>query len=384
MSGEYSGLQARIPKKFPTAFYSPCCAHSLNLVGGHSTSCCKESREFFMSVNNIYMFFSGSTRRWKILANFLTKKTNLTLKTLSNTRRSARDEACRASNEDWYEITQALKYISDDVQRSARDEACRASNEDWYEITQALKYISDDVHEKGTSRSETACYLRQLQKLERDLLSRFNIIQSLTDKFDIYENGALVKSEVDLYEDEMKRKKKRKLHAAEGRQGEVELLGRDNFRVNTFKVILDKLQSEMIKRKTVYDDLFRVNTFKVILDKLQSEMIKRKTVYDDLSSLFGFLVKKDTNLGKLKDDSKKLCTFYNLEVPEQPKNILQVYEILQDNELQDVYPYVDIALKLFLTIPEERMEYFRKWWGRRVGRQAFGARRRLRHKFAAD
>ncbi|KAK9700851.1 hypothetical protein QE152_g30984 [Popillia japonica] len=221
-----------------------------------------------MFVNNIYTFFSGSNRKWEILANFLTKKTNLTLKTLSKAR--------------W----------------SARDGACRKLNEDWDEITQALKYISDHVHEKGISRSETAYYLRQLQKLETaflsilwgDLLSRFNIvskkvqspetdlssvsklygspfeyIQSLTDEFDIYENDALVKSEVDLYEDEMKRKKTRKLHANEGQQGEVELVGRDNFRVNPFKVILDKLQSEMIKRKTVYDEL---------------------------TSLFGFLVEK--------------------------------------------------------------------------------------------
>ncbi|KAK9710083.1 hypothetical protein QE152_g26212 [Popillia japonica] len=146
-----------------------------------------------MFVNNIYTFFSDSPRRWEILANFLPKKTNLTLKTLSKAR--------------W----------------SARDDTSRALNEDWDEITQALKYISDDVHEKGTPRSKTACYLRQLQKLETaflsilwdDFLSRFNIvskqlqspetdlsfvsklygslfeyIQSLIDEFNIYENGA--------------------------------------------------------------------------------------------------------------------------------------------------------------------------------------------------
>lgn len=42
MSGIYSGLQARIVKKNPYAYYVPCAAHSLNLVGTCVAECGKE------------------------------------------------------------------------------------------------------------------------------------------------------------------------------------------------------------------------------------------------------------------------------------------------------------------------------------------------------
>lgn len=358
MSGKYTGLQARIREKTPTAMYSPCSAHSLNLVGEHSTSSCEESRNFFMLLNNLYNFFSCSTKRWEVLASCLNKKHNLSLKTLSKTR--------------W----------------SARDDACKALNEDWNEIIEALTVTSNDETEKATTRSEASTYLRQLHRLETaflsilwgDLLCRFNVtskklqacetdlsrvallyaslseyIRSLRREleFEIYENGALVKSEETTYEDEnvTKRRRIRKLQSDESREGEVTLIGRDKFRVNTYNVILDTLISEMERRKTVYDELH---------------------------SLFGFLINNNdgeeaSNMKTLGECSKKLCTLYHKDLPtaedfareclhffgflkelkekERPLTIIGLYEALHDNALQDLYPYVDIALKLFLTIP---------------------------------
>lgn len=349
MSGQYTGLQARIKEKIPTALYCPCSAHSLNLVGEHSTSSCKESRDFFMLLNNLYNFFSCSTKRWEVLTGCLSKK-NLTLKTLSKTR--------------W----------------SARDDACKALNEDWQEVVEALTIISNDDREKAATRSEASSYLNQVQRLETaflsivwgNLLGRFNVtskklqsseidlstvsilygslseyIQVVRTEFETYENEALLKSKVSQYEDEKNRRKIRKIQSGESREGEVEFIGRENFKINTFNVIMDRLYTEIQKRKVVYDKL---------------------------NSLFGFFVcdnKNSFDLKTLDEHSKILCTLYDKDLPsteifvneckhffgflkdaqEYPKTIPKIYKVLHDNEVKDVYPYIDIALRLFLTIP---------------------------------
>jgi len=69
----------------------------------NSVSCCTEAVYFFDLLQNIYNFFSVSTHRWKIL--------NASVKSLSETRWSARDDACKSLNENWSSIINALNII---------------------------------------------------------------------------------------------------------------------------------------------------------------------------------------------------------------------------------------------------------------------------------
>ncbi|KAL4098683.1 hypothetical protein QTP88_023234 [Uroleucon formosanum] len=112
MSGCYNGLQARIKNINPLAFYIPCAAHSLNLVGSHAVECCNEAAKFFGVMQNIYVFFSSSTHRWDLLNNNMVSKSR-TLKALSNTRWSSRDSACLSLNENWSAVLATLTYIMD-------------------------------------------------------------------------------------------------------------------------------------------------------------------------------------------------------------------------------------------------------------------------------
>jgi len=67
MSGRYGGMQAYLTNVNLLAFYIPCMAHSLNLVGVCAVDCCKDAVSFFGFVQNLYTLFSASTRRWAIL-----------------------------------------------------------------------------------------------------------------------------------------------------------------------------------------------------------------------------------------------------------------------------------------------------------------------------
>lgn len=95
MAGRYSGMQARLRAINPLAFYIPCTTHSLNLVGLSAVDCCTDAVSFFGFVQQLYTFFSASTHRWSILSDCLGPK-GLTVKSLSDTRWSARADAVKA------------------------------------------------------------------------------------------------------------------------------------------------------------------------------------------------------------------------------------------------------------------------------------------------
>lgn len=120
MSGIYSGLQARIKELNPLIEYVPCSAHSLNLVGSCSADSCDDTLTYFSLLQTVYNFFSSSTNRWEILKTQLKNNPeSKTVKTLSNTRWSSRDDACKSLNSSWNEIRNALISITNNLTEKA-------------------------------------------------------------------------------------------------------------------------------------------------------------------------------------------------------------------------------------------------------------------------
>ena len=83
MRGKHNGLQKRILNINPWAFSVLCSAHSLNLVVNDAVHISHETVKFFYLVQEIYAFFSASTKRLAIIVKYLT---NLKLTPLSDTR----------------------------------------------------------------------------------------------------------------------------------------------------------------------------------------------------------------------------------------------------------------------------------------------------------
>ncbi|XP_044588850.1 zinc finger MYM-type protein 1-like [Cotesia glomerata] len=136
MSGIYSGLQTGIKTINPLADYVPCAAHSLNLVGSCAVESVTEAVDFFSTLQELYNFFTISTHRWEILV----QRTNLRIKSLSQTR--------------W----------------SARHDACYALEKEWSAIIDALEFIAESEDEKPTTWSEATGLQRKLQHLETAIL----------------------------------------------------------------------------------------------------------------------------------------------------------------------------------------------------------------------
>ena len=142
MTGCCNGMQAKLRAVNPLAFYIPCTTHSLNLVGLSAVDCCIDAVSCFGFVQELYTFFSASTHRWSILTECLGPK-GLTIKSLSETRWSARANAVKALCAGYDAIKSAL-----------------------------LKIGSDDRH-NGTTRHDANCLTTSMDTLETAFLSDF-------------------------------------------------------------------------------------------------------------------------------------------------------------------------------------------------------------------
>ena len=101
LSGRYSGVQARLKALNPLIHYIPCSAHTLNLVGSCAVESCNNSTSFFGFIQNFYNFFSASTKLWAKMKSAIQGKK---VKSLSNTRWSARSDATSALKENFVEL----------------------------------------------------------------------------------------------------------------------------------------------------------------------------------------------------------------------------------------------------------------------------------------
>ncbi|XP_050535007.1 uncharacterized protein LOC126902026 [Daktulosphaira vitifoliae] len=106
MSKKYNGLQSKVLENNKLASWIPCATHSLNLVGKAATECCTAAVEFFYFLEQLYVFFTASTKRYELLIKALslenTKSRIHVLQRVNTTRWSCRSDTtkllCKAIN----------------------------------------------------------------------------------------------------------------------------------------------------------------------------------------------------------------------------------------------------------------------------------------------
>lgn len=355
MSGIYSGLQARIRAVSPYAYYIPCSAHTLNLVGSSAARCCIKATSFFDILQEIFNFFTASSQRWNHLNTFFSKE-NLTVKSLSITR--------------W----------------SAREEACRSLNKDGEAIVRALLSIIENENEKSLLKCEARGIMKKLCSLETSFMTVVWV--SILERFDVVSNQLQsadmdVGTVVNLYNslvgflDEMKmgyevfknlgQKKVESLcNLTENELSETE----DKKRIKKKKTFFDESDSDM-EETDESDDLRR--SFLLILNKLIEELNRRVSSYKDFSEPFTFL----SNLKKLspleiQEGSSRLQQVYSSDLEDSAfvleclhfksyisdaKNenvsysLPQLCKIIKGSSLESVYPNLNIALQIYLSTP---------------------------------
>ena len=105
MKGKHSGVQARMLDINPKAVYVPCANHTLNLVVVDSANSSTEALTFFGVLTKLYVLFSSSAQRWKILK----KHVELSIKSQSDTRWESRIKCIKPLRYNLKEVLLALK-----------------------------------------------------------------------------------------------------------------------------------------------------------------------------------------------------------------------------------------------------------------------------------
>lgn len=107
------------------------------------------------------------------------------------------------------------------------------------------------------------------------------------------------------------------------------------------------------------------------MDNLYSELVKRKEAYINLTSKYSFFFKLATMPeSEVFKCAENLCNIYKNDLDKsfcnecihfqshikslkdkKPKTILELSQMIRSKDLQTVYPYVDIVLRMFLCTP---------------------------------
>lgn len=168
------------------------------------------------------------------------------------------------------------------------------------------------------------------------------------NQFSYYEEKAKLLSEVrNHYAHDTRRKKIRKLQSDESRVNEREpYSGHENFRTNIYYRILDILNVELIRRKEVYKQLhdnfsFFDNLPDININQLTELTAKAVATYpDDLEeALNNECIHLQCYLKQLSSKVKDTRSASNISA------------ILYSRELYAIYPNIDIALRIYLSIP---------------------------------
>lgn len=349
MAGVYNGLQAHIKDINPLVEWVPCAAHTLNLAGVNSVNCCTETADFFNFIQTLFNFCSKSTARWKVVTAGLQPNENHrieTLKSLSDTRWAAHAQATKALCRNYANIQESLMNIAEDSKQNPTTQ-----NDAW------------SLHKK-MNRLETAflCtmwnYVLQrfhgtsvaLQAVDLDLCNAVDLVRSLReyivglrDEFDVFEDQAKAMSPTvsETYKQDTQRQRKRKTHVGESATPEVHLSGRERFSSGVFLVVMDRLLAELDRRFQSYNDLNSTFGFLNNISTLSAEHLHKKAA--DLQKRY------HTDLEN--EFCEEIIQFKEFICHDEPSSARELLLCIKKRKLQTIFPNVDVALRLYLTLP---------------------------------
>ncbi|CAH0403834.1 unnamed protein product [Chilo suppressalis] len=247
-----------------------------------------------------------------------------TVKRVNLTRWSAREDACKSLRDSWHEVIKALEVIRDDCTEKPASHKKR-SNGNSLKVEQTGNGVNADLYES---------------------LRKFFVDQR--ENFKYFEEMAMELSASKQYSKDLgKRQPKRKKNADETPEEEISMTANDTFRINTFLVIIDRLASELEKRKKAYDNFNEKFSFLTKMSELSSSTLTKKA--RSLEEMYP---------NDLETELVQECIHFRSHIssqsilvePDSP-SLQSLSSFLRKQSLQNVYPNLDIALRMALCTP---------------------------------
>ena len=244
MSGIYNGLQAKIKCYSKNAEFVPCAGHSLNLVGNTAAECSSKAIRFFDFIQNLFFFFSSSTKRWDQLMN-TDQKLSHTLKRICDTRWSSRAEAVLTVRMNFSSIKTVLGEICINPSEKpiAKIEA-KKLHSSFEDLETALLLIFwntllQRINATNKSLQSKECNLQKGTYLLKSLSEFILSIRTNDAYFHQMEKEAIELSGSTEYSTAKNRNRKRKILFDETSDNDTILCGKELFKVETFYSLLE-------------------------------------------------------------------------------------------------------------------------------------------------
>ncbi|XP_072378017.1 uncharacterized protein [Diabrotica undecimpunctata] len=302
---------------------------------------------FFLVAEEIYVFFSASTYRWKRLTDLLKNcgHTTFVPKRVNVTRWSGRFNALKALNLCCQDIKQALLELSanDDEKMPVR---CQANNLHekmatlefgiyvafWFEVLERTDLASKSLQSANMDLHTCSSLYSSLQ----------HFYESLRDKCNLFEQKGQLLSQQTEYSKEI-RSRKRKLQFDEA-DTEQNLTPQNKIRTQVLYKTIDYLANNLKSRGKVYEDLSI--TFSVLFSLPLSE----DNVISDKASVLVNIYSNDLDTSLPSKCIQLKHFIMSLLAQVEYKNPTNHTKLLHKNNIIATFPNVEIALRIFLSL----------------------------------
>jgi len=336
MAGVHNGVQAHIISKNDLAMFVPCAAHSLNLIGVHAAQTSPTIITFFGVIQKLFTYFSGSTSRWEKIKNVL----KITLKSHCETRWSTKKQAVSVLKNNIKGVYEVLEKLSEDSKLN-NDTKIGAKHllyqvnlkflcllNLWYIVLNQIDYVNIALQTKNQTIDVAVKMLNGLIKSIQEI--RENGFQKCLSEAKDMAKSLNITSEFT-----------NKRTSVESKDTE------NKFRAQCYEA-LDSILSSLCWRFEKMSQIASDFNFLSgnLLSTMESEKIKLWV--NDLALKYD----RDLNAAELYSEIENfkyqapllMTTFENATQ-------LDILKHIHQYSLKDLYPNLEVALRIFLTIP---------------------------------
>jgi hypothetical protein len=353
MKGKKTGLQNLILKQNPRAFFVPCAAHTLNLTINDAAKVNCDTISFFGTVQEIYNFFSSSSKRWAILLNNIP---NLTLKQPSDTRWDSRIKAIRPLRHQLGEIYDSLFEIvtndsfNKEVQTEAKNLILKIKEFKficsliiWYNLLSRIDPVSKALQNKNLNLVLATHSIKNLKDYISETRSDENyqsVLKTAKELSEEIDGEQQFKSATEV------RQRKKKRQFLYEHEDEPPKTPEQKFKVNVFYTLLDTAWNSLNERFEQFQTHVDHFGFLYKLNDIQQEHLMKCCA--DLEIVLTCEENKDINGKELYDE---ICIYKDIFLTDTQKTFCPVDTLKSIMENNSSFPNFTIALRILLTLP---------------------------------
>ncbi len=356
MRGEYRGVQKRIKDVSEHAKFVPCSAHSLNLVGVHAASAEVGMVTFFGTVQNLFTFFSTSTTRWDVLVKHL----NTSLKRHSDTRWSSKYESVHVLSAKLENVLETLQEIIDDSDSSPESISGATAlmhQIDFHFICRLVMWdeILNLIDKVNKSLQKVNITLDVAEKMLEGLLTSFKELRIRESAHVFFKATEMAENlGIEAQFASKRRRYKKRQFSYEGRG---DILSPEAEFNKQFLHVIDSVIMEITDR---YDALKEINSFFSFLNgrqllNLDNDNLKARV--DVLAAEYPSDIDADALLCEVKSFRGQIKSLIDLDLKNLIKKEAEEYnpfdflKLIHAVGVRDVYPNLEIILRIFASIP---------------------------------